>query len=50
MNLAFFEFSAGSSILGLRYMKYALERWSLVCGGEHPDAASIYVRFFLVLS
>ncbi|KAJ3328222.1 hypothetical protein HDU91_004166 [Kappamyces sp. JEL0680] len=49
MNLAFFEFSAGNSVLGLRYMKHALAQWSLISGGDHPDAVSIYANIGTML-
>ncbi|KAK6096610.1 Intracellular distribution of mitochondria [Batrachochytrium dendrobatidis] len=43
MNLAYFEFVAGHSKLGLEYMKHAARYWSILCdGSKHPDTTSIY--------
>ncbi|KAH6583105.1 hypothetical protein BASA61_008153 [Batrachochytrium salamandrivorans] len=43
MNLAYFEFVAGHSELGLKYMKHASRYWLILCdGSHHPDTSSIY--------
>ena len=41
MNLAYFEFMCGRVELGVRFMKYTLDRWKVISAGEiHPDLAS----------
>lgn len=49
MNLAYYEYSAGNPVLGLKYMKYALSQWRLLDTATHPDTASIYVSFLIYI-
>lgn len=48
MNLAYYEYAAGNPTLGLKYMKYALNRWKFLNTDSHPDTPTLSVSVVFI--